>query len=177
MRSSARVLRHDGHPGGTVNKWIARAAVAALVGLTAARAEAQITTVIAAPKRVEAKAQANARREEAAQDSIARVTLTGMKQWVDSAANALALRPDTGTSPVESPTTPTAPAPPQKADSAAARTPATAPAVPPGGFRDGARAPNTATQVPVVALVGGLMVLAGLVLRRRRPLTARATRR
>jgi LPXTG-motif cell wall-anchored protein len=160
-----------------VNKWIAGAAAAALVGFAAARADAQITTVIAAPKRAEAKAQETARREEAAQDSIARVTLTGMKQWVDSAANALALRPDTGTSPGESPTTPTAPAPPQKSDSAAARPPTAAPAAPPAEFRDGARAPNTATQVPAAALVGGLMVLAGLVLRRRRPQFARVTRR
>ena len=154
-----------------MNKWIARAAVAALVGFGAARADAQITTVVAAPKRAEAKAQEIARREEVAQDSIARVTLTGMKQWVDSAANALALRPDTGTTPAaESPVAPTAPAPPQKADTASHHAAAT----PSAEFRDGARAPNTATQMPAVALFGGLMVLAGFVLRRRRPALQRA---
>ena len=154
--------------------WIVRAAVAALVGLGAARADAQITTVIATPKRPEANAQAVARREEVAQDSIARVTLTGMKQWVDSAAAALALRPDTGTSPSEAPSQAPSQAPSsssQRMDSAAT-TPAR-PAQSPE-FRDGARAPDTATQLPAFALGGAIMVLIGLGLRRRSPTVARA---
>jgi len=156
-------------PGGIVKTWIVRAAVAALVGLGAARADAQITTVIATPKRAEANAQAVARREEVAQDSIARVTLTGMKQWVDSAASALALRPDTGTSPSEAPSqAPSSSS--QRRDSAA--TPAR-PAQSPE-FRDGARAPDTATQLPALALAGAVMVLIGLGFRRRSPTVARA---
>jgi len=154
-----------------VNTWISRAAAAALVGLGAARADAQITTVIAAPKRAEANAQAAARREEVAQDSIARVTLTGMKQWVDSAAASLALRPDTGTAPPEAPVQ--APAAP-RADTLAS--PAHRPAQAPE-FRDGARAPNTATQWPAVALGGGLLLLMGLALRRRAPAVARSRSR
>ena len=154
-----------------MNTWISRAAAAALVGLGAARADAQITTVIAAPKRAEANAQAAARREEVAQDSIARVTLTGMKQWVDSAAASLALRPDTGTAPAEAPVQ--APAPP-RADTvaSAARRPAQA-----TEFHDGARAPNTATQWPAVALGGGLLLLMGFALRRRTPAVARSRSR
>jgi len=153
-----------------VKTWIVRAAVAALVGLGAARADAQITTVIATPKRAEANAQAVARREEVAQDSIARVTLTGMKQWVDSAAAALALRPDTGTSPSEAPSQ--APSSSSQRMDSAATTPAR-PAQSPE-FRDGARAPDTATQLPAFALGGAIMVLIGLGLRRRSPTVARA---
>src|SRR5215210_3881102 len=70
-----------------------------MVVFGAVTADAQITTVIGSPKRDEVKQQAAARREEVAQDSIARVTMTGMKQWVDSAAASLAIRPDTGTVP------------------------------------------------------------------------------
>ena len=150
--------------------WIARAAAAALVGLGAARADAQITTVIAAPKRAEANAQAAARREEVAQDSIARVTLTGMKQWVDSAAASLALRPDTGTVPVETPAQATAPAAP-RSDTVASAPPRPAADT---AFRDGARAPDTATQWPAVALGGGLLLLMGLALRPRAPAVARS---
>ena len=154
-----------------MNTWISRAAAVALVGLGAARADAQITTVIAAPKRAEANAQAAARREEVAQDSIARVTLTGMKQWVDSAAASLALRPDTGTAPAEAPVqAPAAPRPDTVASPA--HRPAHA-----AEFRDGARAPNTATQWPAVALGGGLLLLMGLTLRHRTPAVARSRSR
>ena len=143
--------------------WIGCVATAALMGFGANRVDAQITTVIAPPKRAEATAQAAARREEVAQDSVARVTLTGMKQWVDSAAQALALRPDTGTAPSEVPAA-VAPPAPQRADSTPRQ-----PAV-----REGVRAPDTATQVPAVALLGAAMVLLGLVLRRRSSVVARA---
>ena len=75
---------------------LGRAALAALLTLgAAATAHAQITTVVAQPKRNEPNQQQVAQREQAAQDSVARVTLTGMTQWVDSAAASLAVRPDT----------------------------------------------------------------------------------
>ena len=150
-------------------KRITRAALVALAGLGAARAEGQITTVVAQPKRVEANAQAVARRQEVAQDSVARVTLTGMKQWVDSAAQSLALRPDTGTAPSET-AVPATTAVPQRTDTSTADTarPAQTPE-----FRDGARAPDTATQLPMLALGGAVLLLTGLVLRRRDPARAR----
>ena len=144
-------------------KRITRAALVARAGLGAARAEGQITTVVAQPKRVEANAQAVARRQEVAQDSVARVTLTGMKQWVDSAAQSLALRPDTGTAPSETAVPATTAVPPRTDTSTAARArPAQTPE-----FRDGARAPDTATQLPMFALGGAVLLLTGLVLRRR----------
>jgi hypothetical protein len=153
-------------------KRITRAAFVALAGLGAARAEAQITTVVEQPKRVEANAQAVARRQEVAQDSIARVTLTGMKQWVDSAAQSLALRPDTGTAPSETAVPASAVATQRPDTSAAARArPAQTPE-----FRDGARAPNTATQLPMFALGGAALLLIGLLLRRGDPARARVRR-
>jgi len=149
-------------------KRITCAALVALAGLGTARAEGQITTVVAQPKRVEANAQAVARRQEVAQDSVARITLTGMKQWVDSAAQSLALRPDTGTTPSE--TAVPAATPDQRPDTSARATarPAQTPE-----FRDGAKAPDTATQLPMFALAGAVLLLTGLVLRRRAPARTR----
>jgi hypothetical protein len=148
-----------------VNKWLGRVAIAAMVSFGAGRAGAQITTVIAPPKPNQAKQVEVARREQAAQDSVARVTLTDMKQWVDSAAGALAIRPDTGTVPA--------------ADAAAAR-PAALAASPVDSasgrvtasagssraeFRDGVRAPDTATPIPSIAVLGSTLLILGLALR------------
>jgi hypothetical protein len=131
-------------------------------------ATAQITTVISAPKRQQAAVQAAAQREAATQDSIARVTLTGMKEWVDSAANALALRPDTGVAAPETTRVAATPAP-QRADST---TSARAPSTPSGVFRDGARAPNTATPWPSIAALGLALIAVGAIMRRRIALPA-----
>jgi hypothetical protein len=149
-----------------VNSSVVRAAVIALVALGAARADAQITTVITPPKQTEAKSQALARRAQVAQDSVARVTLTEMKQWVDSAAASLALRPDSGTVPPDSSAAARAaqqPFPPGT-DSAAARRRVVEG---PPEFREGARAPNTATNVPTLALLGVAMIAVGFALRKR----------
>jgi hypothetical protein len=157
-----------------VNIWLGRAAMAAImiISLSAGSADAQITTVISAPKRAEAKQAEAARREEVAQDSAARVTLTDMKAWVDSAAAALALRPDTGAVPADSAAAPsnvarTSPRP----DSSLGN--ARAPAAKPAEFRDGARAPDTATAIPTLALAGGALLVLGFALRLR---TLRAER-
>ena len=149
-----------------------RAAVVALVALGASRADAQITTVVAGPKRADAKAEQAARRDAAAQDSIARVTLTDMKTWVDSAAAALALKPDTGIAPADSgaAANQVQRESMQPVDSAVARRRIREA---PPEFRDGARAPNTATRLPTVAALGVAMVLAGVALRRRRSVLAR----
>lgn len=145
------------------------AAAALLLVIGAVEARAQITTVIGPPKRAQTTAADSVRREQVAQDSIARITLTNMKEWVDSAAQALALRPDTGTVPAETPTTaPTtvrAGQEPLRPDSATrARRMESAPPE----FREGTRAPDTATGVPTMALVGAALVVLGVVLGRRR---------
>jgi hypothetical protein len=146
--------------------WIGRAAVAAILTFGAAAADAQITTVIAPTRRAEAKQVEAARRAEVARDSVARVTLTDMTKWVDSAAAALALRPDTGTVPATDTARSTVPAEPgRSADSAAAVR--GRPVAPAREFRDGARAPDTATSLPALALAGGAMLVLGMLLRRR----------
>ena len=148
---------------------LGRAALAAILTFAAARAEAQITTVVATPKPAPANPQQVAQREQATQDSIARVTLTGMTQWVDSAAHAMALRPDTAN--VSASDTAIAPtsqaASPVRKDSSTARTASSGDVE----FKSGSRAPNTATPVPTFALAGAALLVAGILLRRR-PRTA-----
>jgi hypothetical protein len=153
------------------------AATAAFFSLIAvAPAAAQITTTIAKPKPNEQVQAAAARREAATQDSVARVTLTDMKTWVDSAANALAVRPDTAGTPSVSGVA--APQPPAAGDSAQPSSPASPqePAPREPEFREGARAPNTATSFPTLALVGGALIIVGTVLRRRATASVRARR-
>ena len=163
-----------------MNTFLGRAALATLLTFGAARANAQITTVVAQPpKRNAATQQEVVRREQAAQDSVARVTLTGMTQWVDSAAAALAIRPDTGATPASDTS-----AAPRRADTApgivsvtAAKPAAVQPRADTTEFREGARAPATATPMPTLAVLGGLMVMLGFFLRRRpRPSKVRVRR-
>jgi len=152
---------------------LGRAALAAMMIVGAGTASAQITTVVAPPPRKNEPAQQAAaqQRERVVQDSVARVTMTGMKEWVDSASAALAVRPDTVPTTADTalgtPRTATAPAP--KSDSSAsART-----SERPSEFRDGSRAPNTATPIPAIGLAGVLMILMGVAMKRRER-TARA---
>lgn len=141
------------------------------LALAAGEARAQITTVVGPAKRAQVSQQDSVRREQAAQDSVARVTLTDMKQWVDSAASALALRPDTGTVPAETP--PTA-APPRKQELQRPDSATTARRldVAPPEFREGARAPDTATSIPTLAVIGATLVGLGLMVGRRRRVSA-----
>lgn len=163
-----------------MNICLGRAALAALLTFGAARANAQITTVVSPPpKRNAATQQEVVRREQAAQDSVARVTLTGMTQWVDSAAAALAIRPDTGVAPASDTS-----AAQRRADVARGNVPVAAakPAAPQpradtAEFREGARAPATATPIPTLAVLGGVMVMLGFMLRRQpRPSKLRVRR-
>jgi hypothetical protein len=161
---------------GPVMNCLGRAALAAILIAGAASANAQITTVVAAPpKRNEpARQAAAAQREQAAQDSIARVTMTGMKEWVDSAAAALAIRPDTAPTAADTsvgtPRAATSPAPgsrsqaPTRADSTAE-------------FREGAKAPDTATPIPAIALAGALLIAIGVAMKRRERTAAIRARR
>jgi hypothetical protein len=133
-----------------------------LITIASAPISAQITTTITQPKKTPAVQAAEARREAAAQDSVARTTLTDMKVWVDSAAAALAVRPDTAGAPNEATIAPEPPA--ARADSAPA--PQRAAQEQPE-FREGARAPDTATNIPSLALTGAALIVAGIFLRRR----------
>jgi hypothetical protein len=146
---------------------LGRAALAAMMIVGAGTAKGQITTFVASPPRKTEPAQQAAaqQREKVAQDSVARVAMTGMKEWVDSASAALAIRPDTvpnaADTAVGTPRVATAPAP--KSDSSAnARASERQ-----SEFRNGARAPNTATPIPMIALAGVLLIVMGMALRRR----------
>ncbi|HTK50474.1 MAG TPA: hypothetical protein VL308_01235 [Gemmatimonadaceae bacterium] len=146
---------------------LGRAALAAMMIVGAGTAKGQITTFVASPPRKTEPAQQAAaqQREKVAQDSVARVAMTGMKEWVDSASAALAIRPDTvpnaADTAVGTPRVATAPAP--KSDSSAnARASERQ-----SEFRNGARAPNTATPIPMIALAGVLLIVMGMGLRRR----------
>jgi hypothetical protein len=162
--------------GGLVIIRLFSAATVLLSFAGAGMAQAQNTAVIIPPKRADTVVADSVRRAQAAQDSVARVTLTDMKQWVDSAAQALAVQPDTGA--VATPRTDTAaavaaPATAQRPDSAVQSRPPSQAAE----FRDGARAPDTATPFPTFAVIGGAMVLAGIAIGRRRRVPAVPGRR
>jgi len=162
--------------GGLVMQSLARAAFAAMMIVGAGTAKAQITTVVASPPRKTEPAQQAAaqQRERVAQDSVARVAMTGMKEWVDSASAALAVRPDTVPTTADTAlATPRAAAATPKSDtSATART-----SEPPPEFKDGARAPDTATSIPAIGLAGIVLILTGFAMKRReRPARVRARR-
>ena len=136
---------------------------AALLTLCSFEASAQFTGVVAAPRpKAVVTADSTPKTVVEARDSVARITLTNMKDWVDSAASSLGV-----------------PAAPAATDSAAMAAPvaaaptaqAPAPVTPARGtteFREGAAAPNTATPIPLLAVLGLSSLVAGVWLMRRR---------
>jgi hypothetical protein len=156
---------------------LVRAALAAMMIFGAGTANAQITTVVASPPRKTELAQQAAaqQRERVAQDSVARVAMTGMKEWVDSASAALAVRPDTVPTTADTglATPRAAAAPTPKSDtSATAQT-----SDRPSEFKNGARAPDTATPIPAIGLAGIVLILTGVAMKcRERPARVLARR-
>ncbi len=141
----------------------------ALVTLSAGSLRAQFTAVIGAPKTsAPAVAAAQQKQEAARQDSVAKVTLTNMKAWVDSAAGTA------GTvTPMTAADTAIVAAAKTSAAPAAAATAHMHTAVAKGDvvdstFRNGGRAPNTASPLPLLALLGAASLAAGMALLRRR---------
>ena len=140
---------------------------ATVLTLSAIPASAQFTGVVVPPPAKAApvaKAQAQAQTLAERRDSAARVSMTNMKDWVDSAAATLGVT----VAPVDSVRVElNAPA----AAHAAAHTPAPGTPARPSEtteFREGARAPDTATPIPMIALAGLVSLIAGLVLLRPR---------
>ena len=133
---------------------------AAVLALSAIPASAQFTgVVVPPPAKAAAVVQAQAETISERRDSAARVTMTNMKDWVDSAAAKLGVT----VAPVDSALAPVnAPAAPQAAAPTPARSGETT------EFREGAQAPNTATPIPMLALLGLVSLIAGLLLLRPR---------
>lgn len=123
-----------------------------LLAVATTSASAQITTYMAPQRPKAPTAEMVAAADSARADSIAQVSMTNMKAWVDSAAGV--------------------PVPEYvgRVDSAAL---VNDPGRPVTTFSDGSVAPNTASDLPAVALVGGLIFVAGLGLLARRPRPAR----
>ncbi len=122
-------------------------AVLAVVALAfgATQASAQITTYVA-PPRPAAAAQVIAAADSVRRDSVAQVTMTNMKVWVDSAAGVSV--------------------PAHVGDSLSV--------VDPGApvtttFSDGSVAPATASTLPALAVLGVVFVALGAALLAHRP--------
>jgi hypothetical protein len=139
--------------------------VLAFSTLLPAGAAGQFTTFTPPRPRVDSTrvAPPTPTQQQATADSIARVTITNMKAWVDSAAGDVVVnRADSAGRPVAAPGPVTSGAtPPGRTTAAPAESTTT--------FRDGARAPDTATYLPLLVLVGTGALGLGVVLLRWRP--------
>jgi hypothetical protein len=123
-------------------------------------ASAQFTTFVAPPhKAVVDSTPHTVVAAKAKSDSVARMPLTDMKTWVDSAAGTstqVAMASDTGTAAAASNVSVPAPTP-----TANGRNTTTS-------FSNGAIAPNTASPLPIYLATGLITLSAGLLLLRRR---------
>ena len=140
--------------------------LAAATMLTPAALSAQFTTFVAPPRKAAAdSAPATVAAAKARADSVARMSLTDMKAWVDSAAGTstqVASANDTTTAAANA--TSAVPAPNGKD-----RTTTT--------FSNGAIAPNTASPLPAYLAAGLATFSVGLFLLRRRRRAEASTRR
>ena len=136
----------------SIRRLLGLALIASMPGV----AGAQFTTFIPPRDRAADSVKTAVVAEQKAQtDSLVHTQLTNMKTWVDSAAGIV---PTTSAGADSMPRT-------------------TAVASDSGLFRNGARAPATASALPVVALLGAMMVFAGVVLVRTEPRRAEARAR
>jgi hypothetical protein len=138
-------------------------AILAFSTLLPAVSEGQFTAFTPPRQRVDSAARnapTPAQQQQAAADSIARVTITNMKAWVDSAAGDVVVnRVDSTGRPVA------APGPVTSGAAGRSATPAESTMT----FRDGAPAPDTATYLPLLLLVGTGAIGVGVLLLRWRP--------
>jgi hypothetical protein len=134
--------------------------VLAFSTLLPATGAGQFTTFTPPRQRVDTARPVQTPAQQAATaDSVARVAITNMKAWVDSAAGDVVVnRVDSAGRPVAAtgPVTSGAAAPPSRTESTSV-------------FREGAPAPDTATWLPLLILVGTGAIGAGVLLLRWRP--------
>jgi hypothetical protein len=140
-----------------------RIVVLAFSTLLPATAAGQFTSYTPPRPRVDtASTPATPAQRRVAADSVARVAITNMKAWVDSAAGDIVVnRVDSAGRPVAAPGPVTAGITPAGRDAASAESTSV--------FRDGARAPDTASWLPLLVLVGTGAIGVGVLLLRWRP--------
>jgi hypothetical protein len=122
--------------------------IAAMVVWPAA-ASAQITTFVAPPRKPEPAKAAIVAEQRVRSDSVARMTLTDMKAWVDSAAGEVT----SATTDVDSTAAPVPPA-----------TEPRRPTTETTSFSNGAIAPDTASPLPFLVIAGSVCLLLGMVM-------------
>jgi hypothetical protein len=125
---------------------------AAMAALTPATMFAQITTFVAPPRKAAVdSAKATVAAAKAKADTTARMTLSDMKAWVDSAAGV-----STATQVATTDTTAVSTTQPGSAVAPNRTNPATT------TFSNGAIAPNTASPLPFYAAGGFVLLLIGV---------------
>jgi hypothetical protein len=170
-----------GRSGGKTVTYRRLLIIALIAGLPSI-GQAQFTTFIAPQNKVADSVKAVVAVQQKAQaDSVAKLQITNMKTWVDSAAGVLpAPSSSTASDSVAMTMPPTPAAVPQAASTPPA---ATVPAAMPpasaadSAFTNGTRAPATATNFPMLLVLGGLMVFTGAVLTGAKPKVAEARAR
>jgi LPXTG-motif cell wall-anchored protein len=134
----------------------------AVLALCSVEASAQFTGVVVPPKaKVVVAVDSTPKTVAERRDSVAKVNLGNMKDWVDSAAAKIGV-PAAPAATDTAAAAPLAPAPVARVEDPAAPTRGTT------EFREGAAAPNTATPIPLLALLGLSSLATGLWLLRRR---------
>lgn len=138
----------------------------AFLALAPVVASAQFTTFVAPPRKAAVdSAKALIAEGTARSDSVARLTLTDMKAWVDSAAGTSS-NPQVAVADTSLPASQL----PNPTPSTTAATPASETTT----FSNGAIAPDTASLLPVLLASGGLLLLVGGLLLRLRPRKVKA---
>jgi hypothetical protein len=127
--------------------------IAAMVVWPAA-ASAQITTFVAPPRKPEPPKPAIVAEQRVRPDSVARMTLTDMKAWVDSAAGEVTSVPTAVDSTAVDSTATPVPAAKETRQPKAETT----------SFSNGAIAPDTASPLPFLLIAGSLCLLLGMVM-------------
>ena len=119
------------------------AGVAVALSLCASQASAQITTYVAPARPAAPDPAVVAAADSARKDSVARVAMTNMAEWVDSASGVTV--PATVGDTINDPGRPVT------------------------SFANGSLAPATASDLPVLALAGAVLLLVGAALVTNRP--------
>lgn len=128
--------------------------LAATAALAPAPLLAQVTTFIAPPRKaaVDSTKTTVAAATAAQRDTMARMTLSNMKAWVDSAAGVSTTSTEVAVADTSAPATNQ---PTSNATSNTSRTGTTT-------FSNGAIAPNTASPLPIYLAAGIVLIFAGV---------------